>query len=190
MNRRNAVGAILVSGFGMFFYIFSSRCSKSVENRKLNAADFNLLIADIAETIIPRTDTPGAKDAGVSRYIINVIDHCVSLQEKNNFIDGLVRMERYCLNNYELGFSDLNNRTKNQVVSYLEKRGSFNFYILERVRRKLFGRTFFQTIKLLTSEGYCNSQLGATVGLAYLEVPVNYIACVPFTTNQRAWALK
>src|SRR5688572_6273058 len=58
------------------------------------------LIAARAETIIPRTDTPGAKDCKVEDYITKMIRDCTERKTQNHFIDGLKSLKEYSVNPY------------------------------------------------------------------------------------------
>jgi glucoside 3-dehydrogenase (cytochrome c) hitch-hiker subunit len=47
------------------------------------------IIAEVAELIIPRTDTPGAKDVGVPRFIESMLQDAFAAEHQQSFIDGL-----------------------------------------------------------------------------------------------------
>ena len=51
------------------------------------------LIAEVAEIIIPRTDTPGAQDVGVPRFIATMLQDAFSSEEQQSFISGLQDFE-------------------------------------------------------------------------------------------------
>jgi len=190
MNRRSylkkiAIIGTLASAFSGYkwymvnhFVEFSSLLEKE------------LLIAEIAEVIIPQTDTPGAKAANVHKYIIDVIANCNDVKIQNHFIWGLEELERYTISHYEKSFLKCNLSEKNNVVQYFADNASYKYSILNKINNKLLGESFFLKFKGLTIEGYCRSKLGATQGLAYDYIPGNYEACIPIKVNQRSWATK
>ncbi len=47
------------------------------------------IIAEIAEIIIPRTDTPGAKDVGVPQFIEAMLRDALSTEDQQSFVSGL-----------------------------------------------------------------------------------------------------
>jgi hypothetical protein len=148
------------------------------------------LLADLAETIIPATDSPGAREAGVQDYIIIMLRDCTDVKTQNKFIDGLKELEHYCLSQYKRRFQDCSAEEKNSVLDYFEKKSRAYTGIVGKVQNYLLGRNFFATLKQYTSEGYCTSELGATKGLAYIAVPGSYNGCIPLKANQKSWATK
>ncbi|RZK63583.1 MAG: gluconate 2-dehydrogenase subunit 3 family protein, partial [Pedobacter sp.] len=53
-----------------------------------------VLIAELAETIIPKTDTPGANDANVHLFILHAITNCTNPRNQRNFLNGLIIYKR------------------------------------------------------------------------------------------------
>ena len=51
------------------------------------------LVATIAEHIIPATDTPGARAAGVHRFIDVILSDYYKDDERKRFLDGLAQLE-------------------------------------------------------------------------------------------------
>jgi gluconate 2-dehydrogenase gamma chain len=56
-------------------------------------ADQSELVATIAEHIIPATDTPGARAAGVHRFIDVILSDYYKADERRKFLDGLAQLE-------------------------------------------------------------------------------------------------
>jgi Gluconate 2-dehydrogenase subunit 3 len=43
----------------------------------------------LVDALIPKTDTPGARDLGVQDYVWRMIDDCTSAEDQKKFMDGL-----------------------------------------------------------------------------------------------------
>ncbi|GAB3430126.1 hypothetical protein GCM10027516_37930 [Niabella aquatica] len=149
------------------------------------------LIADLAELIIPRTDTPGAKDARTEEYIIHAVTFGIPYYEANNFIEGLEQLEQVAHKKYKQPFSKCSNGQQTELLLKMQQ-GVFylKWPMLSKVKRKLLGRSFFELIKDLTVTGYCTSETGATKGLAYIDIPGHFNPCIPLEKGQRCWATK
>jgi len=148
------------------------------------------LIAELAETIIPRTNTPGAKDAQVENYIIKMIAENTDAKMQRSFLAGIKSIEDFTINEYGKPFTGCTPTEKNAVIKHFEDKATYSIGILNKVNRKFFGAPFFFHLRDLTVEGYCTSFTGATQGMAYDYVPVTFEACIPLQKNQLAWATK
>src|SRR5262245_49136491 len=51
------------------------------------------LVSDLAETIMPRTDTPGALDAGVPEFIDRMLAWWFTGEERDQFLRGLSSLQ-------------------------------------------------------------------------------------------------
>jgi len=189
MNRRKAIARILLitggsvaaySGYKLWDWNKSPDI-KYLEQRKD-------LIAALAETIIPATDSPGAKEAGVNNYIITMIKDCTEIKSQNKFIDGLKELERYCSSSFSKTYQQCSLQQQHQTLKHFEERGRAYSGIVGKVENKFFGKSFFETLKNYTAEGYCTSEAGATKGLSYLYIPGKYIGCMPLQQGQKSWA--
>lgn len=148
------------------------------------------IIAELAELIIPATDTPGAKAAGVHDYIINVLVNCNSVKQQRIFFSGIEDLEDYTIKKYNQSFLHAAFIDKYAVLEHFANHAGYSFRILNKINNKLLGEPFYTKLRNLTVEGYCQSQLGATQGLAYDHIPGKYEACIPIKHNQKSWATK
>lgn len=191
MNRRSyfkrilVLGGLGVSSLSIFKWIALTR---EVDPAYLwNKQD---VIAELAELIIPETDTPGAKSANVDDYIIKVLLNCSDLKKQNKFCEGIELVETHAVRNYGKTFLQCNPLERKAVFEHIVDHSGYSYRILNRVNNKFFGGSFYEIIRDLTTEGYCMSKPGATQGLAYDYIPGNYEACTILKPNQKSWATK
>jgi hypothetical protein len=52
------------------------------------------VLAEIAETLIPTTDTPGAKAMNVQQFILRMVDDCQPAESQKDFEKGLAEFEQ------------------------------------------------------------------------------------------------
>ena len=189
MNRRQAILRITLAGAGTATAVVGYKWYEIKKAPDLSVLDKHRdLIAELAETIIPATDSPGAKDAGVHDFIIMMIKECSERKIQNKFINGLQDLQGFCLINYGSLYQNCSLNDQESVLRHFEKKGKPFGGIVGKVQNKFLGKSFFATLKQYTVEGYCTSQTGATKGLAYVLVPGNYQGCIPLTKGQKGWA--
>jgi hypothetical protein len=189
MKRRQAIGRILLISGGAITGYSAYKWWDWNKSPDLNYLDANKeLIASLADAIIPKTDEPGAHDAKVEEFIILMVKECTEIKSQNKFIDGLKELQRFCHSNFSYDFSKCNQDEKNKTLTHFEQRGKSYGGIMGKVENKFFGRSFFATLKSLTSEGYCSSEIGANQGLAYSFIPGKFIGCMPLQPGQKSWA--
>ncbi|MBC7866102.1 MAG: gluconate 2-dehydrogenase subunit 3 family protein, partial [Gloeobacteraceae cyanobacterium ES-bin-316] len=106
MNRKKAIFSMFLLGGGLvttfsgykFYHISKTPDLLFLDGHKD-------LIADLAEIIIPRTNTPGAKDVKAEDAIITLLKNVADKKTQNNFIDGLKATERFSMNKYSKSFT-------------------------------------------------------------------------------------
>jgi len=186
MNRRKAVlglfftSTLTYSGFRIFDFITPSNLVELDSNKDL--------IDELAEIIIPRTDTPGAKDAQVGSFIIKFLKDCASTTTQNNFIRGLQNLKSTCRYSHNKSFLDCTLSEKIELLNKIEAAETPLNGVAGKIQKKLFGRSFIYTLKEYTARAYCTSYFGATACLAYQLVPGKRISCIELEPNQKSWA--
>ncbi|WP_341224738.1 gluconate 2-dehydrogenase subunit 3 family protein [uncultured Arcticibacterium sp.] len=208
MNRREALNrvAILMGGAvsaPTIMALMEGCTPKDTASTPFNlSADYQSLVAEIAEVIIPTTDTPGAKEAGVGPFIETMLRDCYSDAQGEHFKKGLEALES---KSKELGgsFVSLSNEQKTEVLKAMEAAASTEKEEAKKVKEidpetgkvKDDGKSaekvtpFFNIMKELTLFGYFTSEIGATQELDYVPIPGRYEGCIPLKEGQKAYAL-
>lgn len=167
-------------------------------------ADFKSLVAEIAEVIIPKTDTPGAKDVGVESFIELVLKDCYSSKQQESFIEGLKKVEE---ESEKLGgkFVSLSADKKISVLKTLEAAAKAETVDQEKKAKQVDSESglekkdskkeeetvpFFNLAKELTLIGYFTSEPGATQALEHVPIPGRYDGCLQIDPKtQKAYSL-
>ena len=190
MNRRKAIygilglGAIAAAGSTCYNLL---RCYTEPDLAYI--ALNKLLIADIADTIIPRTTTAGAKDLNVEEFVILMIRDCTDKKNQNAIVFGLKDIKEFALANYKKEFSNCSLSERISILTHFEDKEVINSFA-RKVKAKLVGGNFMALLKQYTAIGYCTSEQGATASLSYLPVPGAFEGCIPLEKEQKSWATK
>lgn len=145
------------------------------------------LVAEIAETMIPETSTPGAKAAKVEEFIATMIQDCYPEKEQKIFFSGLDMVNKESQKAYERAFVELQPNERIEILKKVEKEA---FDQREKDKdKKEKDPIFYMHFKELALLGYFTSEPGATKALAYVQVPGKYDGCVPLKSGQKAWAM-
>jgi Gluconate 2-dehydrogenase subunit 3 len=121
------------------------------------------LLADVVDTILPETDTPGAKAARVHVFVDLALARCVPAPRQQPVLSALASLPA--------DFAALPAAERQRRV--------------EQLAPEPLG-----LLRELTVLGYCTSEIGATKGLAYDAVPGGYRGCVELQPGQKAWATR
>lgn len=150
------------------------------------------LISALAETILPRTETPGAIDAGVPGFIDDIVATVYGPAEQKNFSDGLAALAEQA--RAEIG-DDFVDATPEQQLSFVKKQNTELLSGNDASQSEGWwaagtGKTkpFFLELKELTVLGFFTSEPGATQVLQYKQVPGPFKGCVPLSEVGKAWA--
>ncbi len=191
MNRRKAIYSIFLLGGGIITTYSGFKWYELSKDPDIGFLEKQKeLIADLAENIIPRTSTPGAKDVGASVVIISLIKKAADRKTQNNFINGLKDVERYSSDGFGKSFTLLNAVQQHAVVNYFYKKGKNYPGKVGKAKNKILGKSFFEILKYYTTVSYCTSQRGATEGLSYSYIPGQFLPCMDLASNQKSWATK
>ena len=149
--RREIVKAIALSPVGML-------PAASYSPKFFTSAELEL-VATIGELILPRTDTPGARDARAHEHIDLVLSES-SEDERHDFRDGLIWLDRRSQDLYGRGFQALDVERQTALLTSISDRNS-----LPPDDER--GNQFFLNIRSKAVFAYYTSEAGLMRELTY-----------------------
>ena len=148
--------------------------------------DQGLLISQVSEIIIPKTDTPGAKEAGVPGFIDQLVKEVLSKEDQDKFVEALKAFSDEAAKEHGDPFTELS--PEKQVAFVTSQHDAA--VKASKETKPAPPRPFILTLKELTMLGFFTSQPGATQVLQYEAVPGAYKGCLPLSEagNGKTWA--
>ena len=202
MNRREFLQctAILITGASASELGFS--LSLEQEGYLANAPNYNTtpvdyftsaqrkIVAAMAEVVIPRTDTPGAIDAGVPGYIELMVANWLNDAEKLIFSQGLQDIETRIPQQYGHPFDQLSPSNQLEIMEDLEDAAADSpWYEFGNVMREFMSDApFICQFKELTVWGFFTSQEGASQVLRYNPMPMHFDGDIPLAFDESSWS--
>ena len=127
---------------------------KEYSPRFLNDAQISL-ITEIAEIIVPETDTPGAKEAGVPCFIDRILCECYGEDQRDRFLEGLDLFDRHARIFGRDSFIDCSPQQKLAMIK------QFSQMIHSRQKTPEGSMLFFVMVRELTLLAYYTTEVGA-----------------------------
>lgn len=194
MNRREAIRnvTLLVGGSLSVATIAALNQGCQTVPAKKDDSLFNeeqeSTIAEMADAIIPDTDTPGAKAAGVGPFIVMMIKDCYPENTQKAFIEGIDEVQKRSQTAYNKSFISLPAADRLILLKKIEQDAEDQKTKTTADKTPADSPHFFKLFKELALLGYFTSEIGATQALNYVAIPGRYDSCIPLQKGQKAWA--
>ena len=209
MNRREllkmvaaATGAAMIGGEFLL-----SGCKGNPDAAPVAFTEENIAFLDeVAETIIPQTDTAGAKAAGVGRFMTVMVNDCYSKDDQEIFHKGMNILDDECKKMHNVEFMKATPEQRKQLLiavdketnAYVKKQADEENIQKEKEKRGQERNTndfksqtlpnhYFQQLKQLAIFGYFTSEKGRTEALRYVPVPGKYEAVIDYKPGEKAF---
>jgi len=144
----------------------------------LSAAEYALL-ASMAQTIIPKTETAGAIEAGVPDTLQELLTGWGDDEVRVYWRNGLSSISDHFASVDGGGvFADLDVAKQEELLEAFDK----------SVYKNEIENAFYKDMKQAVARAYYMSEPGATEELAYDPVPGDFKGCIPFSDVGKAWA--
>jgi hypothetical protein len=203
MNRRDFLqcAAVLVSGTAVGrrgFALSEKQQAYLAATPGYTALPLNYLtpeqrqiVAAMAEIVIPRTDTPGAIDAGVPAYLERMMADWLNEQEREVFALGLADMEERIPREFGRAFHELDTGEQLAIMEALEQAASDSpwYDSGNNVHSDyLSDAPFICQFKELTIWGFFTSEVGATQVLRHNPMPMYFNGDIPLAPDESTWS--
>ena len=142
------------------------------------------LLGEVAQLIIPATETGGAKEAGVPAFIVMMVDTWFEAGERANFVAGMKAFQAGAVSKYGRKFERLGDAQRNEYFGALLKAAE------SKAPSPAAGgeaprSPFVVLMKRLTLAGYYTSELGATTELLFDMIPEKHEGCAAMSPDTR-----
>ena len=136
------------------------------------------MVDTIAEAIIPATDTPGARAAGVVAFVDVIVGEWYHDDERAMFLRGLGDVDSRSQADFQKPFLELTGPQQNAILTGLEAES--------RAMPRGSPLSFFARMKDLTLYGYYTSEVGTRQELGEVFMPGRYDGAAPVRTRPAA----
>jgi hypothetical protein len=173
-NRRILLKQLLFASAGAALLpgcVFDSKKAATVPliNLKITGSQ-EALLAEITETILPKTDTPGAKELGIPTFVLTMVDDCAGKEDQAIFVAGLEGIEKLTQEKISKSFTDCDAKERGSILASIESQAKGVSSEIQKA---------FSSIKNLTIWGYTGSEYVMTNFYKFEFVPGRFHGCVP-----------
>lgn len=172
VSRRTAIKQALVvtAGIALLPSCLQKSAPASVKLKNIDVdADREKMLAELAATIIPTTDTPGAKEVGAHLFALTMLDDCFNKESQQKWQEGMKAFEALCKEKNGQSFVKSSPEQRNALLTTLEKEDP----------SKVPAAHFYHVTKRLTVQAYTGSQYFLTKVQEYELVPARFNGSIP-----------
>ena len=169
MERRNAIKALGLSlGSLISLPAWASNWHEStLVTRSLSTNNDVALLAELVDTLIPATDTKGAKELGVPQFIQTMLADCYTPKAQDNFAKSLAEMGPLSIKTFGKPFVEIDASQRLDMLKLLAASTDKDT------------QDFFKTLRGLTIKGYTSSEYYMTKFTDYEMAPARFYGSVP-----------
>lgn len=134
------------------------------------------LMTALCERIIPKTDTPGAIEAGVPAYIEKLLADWSDPDDRDPIIAGLAEIDTQSMQQYKVAGDKATPQQQDALLT-MAMEGKLNK-----------GEDFFEAFRQLVIVGYYTSEIGITQEREYLPVPGEFNGAFPYAQVNKVYS--
>lgn len=151
MKRRKAIRNLIIIAGGATLI---PSCITNTEKASIALNKLNItvrqeqLLAAIASTLIPRTDTPGADEVGAHLFALKMLDDCYEKEDQKKFVLGLNELEDTTKKRLGNSFLKCTAAQKVTMLQDVENKTGYSSDVFD----------FYKIMKEKTIQGYLTSK--------------------------------
>lgn len=189
ISRRDVLAALLAGGALASVWSSASAAlmldkagAGTAANPGLDQAAMAVLDA-AAQVIVPTTDTPGAREAGVPVLIDALVARWMTADEATLFRDGLAALDLGARQRFKQGYAQCSPAQAAELMQELRANSPYAGRTFSLTDRVLDPKApFYLRLRDLTVLGYFISEQASSTELRYLPVPGKFEADLPMKT--------
>lgn len=186
MERRELLKMIAALTGGVFIggeLLTGCKTSPSIGGAAFSEGD-TAFLNEVAETILPATKSPGAKEAKVGELMVVMVNDTYEEKDQKIFHEGILKLNEASKKANGKSFMDATPEQRTSLLTVLDKEAKE----YQKAKKKEDPNHYFTMMKQLTLFGYFTSKEGATQALRYIAVPGKYDGAYPYKKGDKAWA--
>ena len=172
MGRRQAIKRTALLSGGMVLLkhsLLGQASSPSIPTSATFGPKEESLLQLVVDTLIPATDTPGAKALAVDRFVLLMVNDCHSEEDQTAFYAGLQSLDVFTEKHFGQSFALCDADTRIEALNSLSKSPDTSPEL----------QAFFKITKDRTIQGYLESKYVMTEALPHKIIPDPYDGYYP-----------
>ena len=129
------------------------------------------VLTEVVDTIIPQTDTPGAKALHVQTFIQKMVTDCYEKDVQTAFANGLKKVDQTAHEQYSKPFAACDTAQRLMVLETIEQAPETAL------------KEFYKLVRQLTIQGFTTSEYVMTKFYNYQPIPGHYYGCVSVSSR-------
>lgn len=170
-NRRTAIKyfVLLTAGAAFLPSCKTNKAKDAAFNNIPIDEDQQTTLSEISETIIPATDTPGAKAVSAHVFALQMLNDCYEQPDRDRFMKGFTEFESGVKKKYSKPFLQCTKAEREAIIAEAD----------EQKKAITDASFFYNMLKQLTIKGYTESKYFLTNVHEYKLVPGKFKNSVP-----------
>jgi len=187
MQRRELIKMItvLTGGSVIGADLFLTGCKNNTASDFFTKDDI-AFFDEVAETIIPKTNTPGAKEAATGSFMALYATDCYDEPTRKVFKDGIAGLNSATEKMYHKRFMEINAAQQKDMLTAIDREAKL-YDKQSNGSKEQKPPHYFTLMKQLTLLGFFSSKSGATQVLRYNPVPGKYEGCIDYKKGETSW---